>query len=386
MSVMKSRFDAKGYYDILGVSPLASDEEIKKNYRDIAKIWHPDFNNSDEALEKFQAISVAYDILKDDDKKLTYDLLSHVYRASNFPEMSSLKIYKNLNNQFDLGLRSLKQSKSISKVFSYKEDSEDLFCNYKEAKKIVLQNSMWNWVLGWWSFKGFFKNFGIISKNIKNIGNNLEDDFRLLVHNALAFYQEGKREEAFIYAMQAREIANPTQRDLLDRFILLVGVRSNAKYSKWNFAVLKRLQMVIPSMISALVVLSVLQARLDLSWVSKIFYKDGKIDYYKEIEHTWGGRGFDDMVVSKIFEIPVNLEDERLLYHAKDELVVLHGPHKKFDVLVKLERNETIRVTGYTPDKIWYRVMINNGAMGFVPLNSIKKGIGKNIPENSKIR
>src|SRR5437764_2499724 len=62
------------YYETLGVARGASDEEIKKAYRKLAMTFHPDRNNgSKDAEEKFKAITEAYDVLRDPDKRALYD-------------------------------------------------------------------------------------------------------------------------------------------------------------------------------------------------------------------------------------------------------------------------------------------------------------------------
>ena len=62
------------YYEILGVSNNASPEEIKKEFRRLARRYHPDLNPGDKtAEEKFKQINEAYDILSDDTKRQQHD-------------------------------------------------------------------------------------------------------------------------------------------------------------------------------------------------------------------------------------------------------------------------------------------------------------------------
>jgi len=68
----------KDYYDILGVDKDASQKEIKKAYRKLAKKYHPDMNKDDpDTSEKFKEISEAYEILSDPDKRERYDRYGH---------------------------------------------------------------------------------------------------------------------------------------------------------------------------------------------------------------------------------------------------------------------------------------------------------------------
>lgn len=65
---------AKNYYEILGVNKTASDDEIKKAYRNLAKKYHPDLNqNSPEAAEKLKEVNEAYEVLSDKTKRSNYD-------------------------------------------------------------------------------------------------------------------------------------------------------------------------------------------------------------------------------------------------------------------------------------------------------------------------
>jgi molecular chaperone DnaJ len=65
---------AEDYYKVLGVKKDASQEEIKKAYRKLARKWHPDINpGNQEAEQKFKEISQAYEALRDPEKRKLYD-------------------------------------------------------------------------------------------------------------------------------------------------------------------------------------------------------------------------------------------------------------------------------------------------------------------------
>ena len=64
----------RDYYEVLGVSREASEDEIKRAYRKLAFKYHPDRNPGDkEAESKFKEAAEAYDVLRDANKRARYD-------------------------------------------------------------------------------------------------------------------------------------------------------------------------------------------------------------------------------------------------------------------------------------------------------------------------
>lgn len=74
----------RDYYEVLGVGKDASQEEIKKAYRKLARKYHPDVNKAADAADKFKEAKDAYEVLSDSQKRANYDQFGHADPSQGF--------------------------------------------------------------------------------------------------------------------------------------------------------------------------------------------------------------------------------------------------------------------------------------------------------------
>lgn len=93
-------------YNILGVSPTASGDEIKKAYRTLAMRHHPDRSTHPGSASRFNAIKMAYELLSDPKKRAEYNQ-SLNNRIIIDPEIEALSLWRGLFNRCGIALPSL---------------------------------------------------------------------------------------------------------------------------------------------------------------------------------------------------------------------------------------------------------------------------------------
>ena len=71
----------KDYYKVLGVDRDATQDDIKRAYRKLARKYHPDVSKEVDAEKKFKEVGEAYEVLKDPEKRAAYDQLGSRYQA-----------------------------------------------------------------------------------------------------------------------------------------------------------------------------------------------------------------------------------------------------------------------------------------------------------------
>ncbi len=86
---MQNLQNFRDYYEILGVDKDATNEDIKKNYRRLARQYHPDLNPGNKAAEdKFKDIGEAYEVLSDTAKRAQYDQFSRYWKQKGFSKQT----------------------------------------------------------------------------------------------------------------------------------------------------------------------------------------------------------------------------------------------------------------------------------------------------------
>lgn len=349
--------DVFKYYEVLKVQPTDDFATIKHQYRDLAKIWHPDYNKDPKAMEIFQQIATAYNTLSDETSRAFYDVLSIAYKAGTAPDMKLLKPYKDKKNLEDKSLRVLNIYK--------KSKPQKVIVSKKEAKAEVLKALL----------------------NIKNYFNpliNKQDNLQLMLHNALAYKNENKDELSAIYATQAFEFANKEEQALIARWQKLSNLKP-INIASWNYQKLTRLKLIPLFGLSVIGLFFISTQYISNQDLWKFFEKNKEITYFQKVQFKDGRETVDDFDLSKVINYPINLNDDNMLFHLKNSSAIKYGPSKDFDNLTTLGQNATIRITGKTPDDLWFRILLDDGQMGFVEKSALKKGLGNPIPKNSKI-
>lgn len=375
--------DALGYYHTLQVEKNADNETIKQSYRELAKIWHPDNNRDKDTTDMFQKISVAYEVLNDKENRLIYDILSSVYSEYDYPNLENITPYE--DNYEGVKITVVKLSEVKSWLIGYQHECKKNILTLSNALKSSVKISLINWILGWWHPKAFFLNLKAIKNNFREPVSETES-LKIWIHNMIAYHKSRQNLLSARCGLQAINYLDDDDKKYIDNFISQLNVRVS-RPQKINILPFKVSQFIFPlCLIAILFIINISKYTLSNNnefW--SIFSNKKEIDYYQKVDFGNRGESVDDVVVGKVLSIPVDKSDNSKLYHLNKETKVMYGPSSDFDIVKTLAEGTTVRLTGYTPDNIWGRILIDNGESGFVKLSDIEQGKGNDIPFGSAI-
>jgi len=224
--------DPKGYYAVLGLTPKADIEAVKRAYRTRAKILHPDRNPSPRASEEFHALSEAYCVLRDPVARRDYDsrLGAHhhpgIPGATHSPDAGPLGLWTCQvcgRTTLDLRYRVLHRVRGRG-LRVLRTPITGVFCGL-HGDRTAVAASLYCWALGWWALPwGPVATAVALWRNLPGGDFPAAENYQLLASQARAFLARGNLPIARRLTEQARRFARaPAERahvaQLLDTLI-----------------------------------------------------------------------------------------------------------------------------------------------------------------------
>lgn len=123
----------RDYYEVLGVSRAASQDELKSAFRKLARNYHPDVNKSPDAEEHFKELNEAYAVLSDTDKRAAYDRFGHagLNGMGGMPDFSNFDFGDLFGDLFGFGTSTRRSSRTAPRRGA--DLSQTIQLNFEEA-------------------------------------------------------------------------------------------------------------------------------------------------------------------------------------------------------------------------------------------------------------
>ena len=143
----------KDYYDILGIHHKATPTEIQNAYRRQAKRWHPDRNPGVDVKERMQDINEAYAILKEQEKRLRYDMEYAKYQRYQKEKTSQTRKTKATNTQQEEQTSSSSNQSNFHQKDYRNRSQEEYKVTDEELKEEIAKAKGRHWQKNWLTLK-----------------------------------------------------------------------------------------------------------------------------------------------------------------------------------------------------------------------------------------
>ncbi|MEI9407652.1 J domain-containing protein [Mesorhizobium salmacidum] len=239
--------DPRGLYAVIGVSPVATAEEIKNAFRRRAKETHPD-TSSNPSATLFQQVNAAYKILSDPEARAEYDSSGYQASAEEVRHKQLDPVCCSRCKQATAQPRYVVFRRVYSFILAtIRTPVQGIFCA-SCARKEAFRSSLITMCTGWWGVPwGPIYTIGVILGNGFGGEYSKEAEERLTWYNCLAFLSRGNVDLAYSLAQMSRKASDPeisSRATELSRELEKTGVdpkRSRLK-NPWNFGLVERLK------------------------------------------------------------------------------------------------------------------------------------------------
>lgn len=206
-----SQLDPKGYYLILGVSPEATSAEIARAYKNRARDLHPDRNRDRDTTADFQALQEAYSVLGTPDRRAPYDTCAF-YTTGTTGLDSTKRMAEPVRCSKCATISPSARYVLFWAVSSYlfgctRTARQGIFCPDCSQRTAILA-TLQTWLLGWWSFKGFFLSIHAIFHNLFGGTKPVDSNFTITYNQSLYFIQSGRPDVGRTIASDALRYAD----------------------------------------------------------------------------------------------------------------------------------------------------------------------------------
>jgi len=341
----RSLSDPLGYYQKLGVGPLADTSEIKAAFRYKAKMLHPDRNPSEEARQEFLEVTNAYQILVDPDQRGRYEQQATLPAPAGLidpadPDPQPLTCSR--CGQITAQPRYILFHHVHSFLWSCKRGVvRGIFCRACADRTAILASTT-TWILGWWSVTGPYWTLRALIHNLRGGDKPSSDNLWVLLHQARAFLGRGERIVARALAEQALEFArDEDERVRIAGLLHRTGARTKVskrlknRWHPWNYASLAQLFPLVGLTLAILMGGAVFMFRSQTDNVSA------------------------DIVVRPA-------QPGEIRHVATEILKVRQGPSAAQPVTALLDRFSTVQVVETDQSGEWARILTENGVTGYV--------------------